>query len=336
MAQADGQEVLILDGDEKVQRGMTQMLSAAGLVPTVLSDAGRARELVREKYFPVVVIDLDTPAPGAGLELVRLVKQTAPNTTVIVLASRKVFEAAVEAFRAGASDVVVKSPDQVEYLKQRVVASSTETQARDQTGQVLGEVLEVHEEFLKRLMEYSRRAAEFEEQKGGGSQSSAEYELQCGVLLVEPFEDGWLAGSLGELLKARGGYTLRVVGSGGEGIDVATAGRIQIALVAESLPDLPGKMVIRAIKGAAPETLTILYSRPGARPGKAEVVEGSKLIPLLPEFSEGRQMFERVDELREAFRRKSRERRYLATFRQENYELLRRYAEMKAKLQKLK
>ena len=43
-------------------------------------------------------------------------------------------------------------------------------------------------------------------------------------------------------------------------------------------------------------------------------------------------MIERIDELREAFRRKSRERRYLASFRQENYELLRRYAELKQRL----
>ena len=45
-------------------------------------------------------------------------------------------------------------------------------------------------------------------------------------------------------------------------------------------------------------------------------------------------MVERIDELREAFRRKSRERRYLASFRQENYELLKRYAELKQRLQR--
>ena len=36
MGEADGQEVLIVDGDEKVQRGLAQLLSTAGLVPTVM------------------------------------------------------------------------------------------------------------------------------------------------------------------------------------------------------------------------------------------------------------------------------------------------------------
>ena len=78
--------------------------------------------------------------------------------------------------------------------------------------------------------------------------------------------------------------------------------------------------------------LTVLSSRPGAKPGKAEVIGGSKAIALVPEFSEASQMVARIDELREAFRRKARERRYLAAFRQENYELLTRYADLKLRM----
>ena len=121
MAEADGQEVLVVDGDEKVQRGLAQLLAEHGLVPTVVSDAVRARELAREKYFAVALIDLDTPQTNAGLELTRWFKANAPTTTTIVMCSRKVFESAVEAFRAGAADVIVKSPDQVQYLRQRTV-----------------------------------------------------------------------------------------------------------------------------------------------------------------------------------------------------------------------
>src|SRR6185312_1633349 len=121
MAEADGQEVLVVDGDEKVQRGLAQLLGENGLVPTVVSDAVRARELAREKYFSVALLDLDTPQTNAGLELTRWFKANAPTTTTIVMCSRKVSESSVEAFRAGAADVIVKSPDQVQYLKSRTV-----------------------------------------------------------------------------------------------------------------------------------------------------------------------------------------------------------------------
>lgn len=331
MAEGDGQEVLVVDGDEKVQRGMAQLLGEHGLVPTVVSDAVRARELAREKYFAVALIDLDTPQTNAGLELVRWFKQHAPSTTTIVMASRKVFEAAVEAFRAGASDVVVKSPEQVQYLRQRTIEAAQGVQKEVADEKLMQEVLAVHEDFLRRLMEQSRKTAELEEQLGGGSHPSAADEV-CSVLVVE--EDGWLAEQLASALQTRGGYALTTAASGGEGIDKSTAGRFQIVLVRDALPDLPGSMVVSALKAQTPDTLTILYSRPGARPGKAEVIEGSRAIALVPEFTNARQMVERIDELREAFRRKSRERRYLAAFRQENYELLKRYADLKQRVQR--
>jgi DNA-binding NtrC family response regulator len=331
MAQGDGQEVLVVDGDEKVQRGLAQLLGENGLVPTVVSDAVRARELAKEKYFAVALVDLDTPQTNAGLELVRWFKANAPTTTTIVMCSRKVFESGVEAFRAGAADIIVKSPDQVQYLKQRTVEAAQGVEKSLADEKLIHEVLGVHEDFLRRLMEASRKAAELEEQLGGGSHPSTTDE-ECSLLVVE--DDGWLAGNLESALKVRGGYTLVTTSTGGEALDRASGRVFQIALVRDALPDLPGTMVVNALKAQSPDTLTILYSRPGARPGKADVLEGSRVIALVPEFSDARQMVERVDELREAFRRKSRERRYLAAFRQENYELLKRYADLKQRLQR--
>jgi CheY-like chemotaxis protein len=187
----------------------------------------------------------------------------------------------------------------------------------------------VHEDFLRRLMEASRRTGELEEQLGGGSHPSAADE-ECALLVVE--EDAWLAKQLEGALQVRGGYTMVATTTGGEALDRASGRVFQIALVRDMLPDLPGSMVVSTLKSQSPDTLTILYSRPGAQPGRADVIEGSKTIPLVPEFSDGKQMVERIDELREAFRRKSRERRYLAGFRQENYDLLKRYADLKQRL----
>jgi DNA-binding NtrC family response regulator len=329
MAEGDGQEVLVVDGDEKVQRGLSQLLTESGLVPTVVADPARARELLRDKYFAVALIDLDTPQPNAGLDLVRWLKENASSTSAVVMASRKVFEAAVLAFRAGAADIVVKAPDQVQYLRQRVIEVAQGVQRHASDDKLIHEVLGVHEDFLRRLMDQSRRTAELEEQLGGGSHPDINDEV-CMLLVVE--EDGWLAQQLEQDLQTRGGYAVTATATGGEGLDRASAMRFQLALVRETLPDLPGTMVVSALKQQQPDMITILYSRPGNMPGKADVIEGSKTIALVPEFSDARQMVERIDELREAFRRKSRERRYLAAFRQENYELLKRYADLKQRL----
>lgn len=279
MSEGDGQEVLVVDGDERVQRGLVQLLTESGLQPTVVSDQARARELVRDKYFAVALVDLDTPQPNAGLELVRWLKENAPSTSPVVMASRKAFESAVAAFRAGAADIVVKAPDQVQYLRQRVIDVASGVQKTATDDKLIQEVLGVHEDFLRRLMDQSRRTAELEAKLGGGSHPDANDDV-CMLLVVE--EDGWLSQQLEAELQSRGGYTVTATSTGGEALDRASAMRFQIALVRDSLPDLPGSMVVNALKQQAPDTITILYSRPSHGPGKAEVIEGSKTIALIP------------------------------------------------------
>lgn len=329
----DGQEVLVVDGDDKVQRGLGQLFQASGLVPTVLSDHTRALELAREKFFAVALVDLDTPGPNDGLALVRTLREEAPATTVFVMSPRKSFDAAVESFRAGATDIILKAPDQVEHLKRRVLDACANIRSKTDETELLGEVVTVHEEFLKRLMETARRVAELEERLAGGHPS--ESDLDCSVLVVEPPEDAWLGEELARALATRGGYRLTVASNGGEGLDRAGAGGYHVALVCAALPDLPGSMVVNAFKAQSPDTITVLYTRPspnGKQPGKAEVIEGSRSIAFVPEFTTAGQMVDRIDELKRAYIERARERRYLAAFRQQNYELLRRYAEIKQKI----
>ena len=54
--------------------------------------------------------------------------------------------------------------------------------------------------------------------------------------------------------------------------------------------------------------------------------------PFLPRFSDARQIIERLDELRDAVRAASRERRILGAFRNQHFNLLKRYAELKQKM----
>ncbi len=335
MAELDGVEVLVVDGDVEVQRGLAQALTELGVQPTVLGLPERARALVREKYFSVVILDIDTPTPSGGLELCRTVVAESPTTAVLMLTARRVYEAAVDAFRAGATDIVVKAPDQVAYLQRRVVEATKRARQLAHDDQLVGDALAVHEEFLKRLMETSRRVAELDEKIGGGAQSHG-HNAECAVLLVEGPERDWLTKRLTALLAKRSGYSLRTAGSGGEGLDLAGSTRFAIALVCDTLPDLPGSMVVSAFKGQSPETITVLYSLPGAhpasQPGRADIVDGGRAIPLLAKFTEAAELLDRLDELREAALRTSRERRYLATFREENYELLRRYAALRQRL----
>ncbi|HEY0990145.1 MAG TPA: hypothetical protein VGD80_24000, partial [Kofleriaceae bacterium] len=69
-----GIEVLVLDGDERVHAGIEQLLSEAQLHVTCVADPERARALVDRQFFSVALIDIDTPAPRAGIDTIRAIK----------------------------------------------------------------------------------------------------------------------------------------------------------------------------------------------------------------------------------------------------------------------
>jgi DNA-binding response OmpR family regulator len=152
------------------------------------------------------------------------------------------------------------------------------------------------------------------------------------VLVVEP--NGWLQAALGGLVQAKGGYVLRGVGSGGEALDLLGRDRFQMAIVAEALPDLPGSMVVRTLKAQSPDTIALLFNAPTDETAGSVSLYDKQTLPFLPQFTDPAQIVERLDELRETYLTTTRERRYVASFRQQHYDLLKRYAELRMKLQR--
>ena len=322
---AAGSEILVLDGDGKVRTGMEQLLREAGLIVTAVSDEVQARRLLGERFFAVVIVDLDTPSAGEGLAVVSEVKERSPASAVIVLSSHKAFEAAVRAFRSGAADVIPKVPDQVDYVRHRVVELAAESRVDLDGRKLLGEAAEVHEEFLRRMMETARKVTDLEERLSGRSASISTDPLQTQVLVADA--DSTLFDALRSHLYPGDGWLLRHVQTGGEVLDAASNQTVHIALIKDELPDLPGTMVVRTLSKTSPATLAVIYSASG----EAQLYEGSRVIKL--ELGTGGHAAARVQELREALRAKGRERRYLQAFRAQHYEFLRRYAEFKQKLE---
>ena len=329
-----GQEVLILDADAQVQQGVYSLLSSAGLIVSAFGDTAAARKEVADRFFSVVLVDIDTPAPGEGLSFLQHVKECSPATGTLVLCSRRSFEVAVRSFRAGAVDVVVKEPDQVEYLKRRVIETARDGVRVDAVRGLLRDMSQAHEEFLKRMMEAARRIVDFEERLSGrtdGSVSSSDSGAAVfGILVVDAGQE--LARHL-EQNVPKEGFQVRWAGHGGEALDVVGGGGVHLALVMTELPDLPGSMVVKTIKQLSPETLVIQVTAPSPNaPGSAHVIETSRNIPLIAKMHDFSEILGHIGELREAYRAKWRERKYLRAFRAQNFDFLKRYAELKQRI----
>ncbi|MBI4510773.1 MAG: response regulator [Deltaproteobacteria bacterium] len=324
-----GHEVLLIDGDVNVQKGLIQLLAPLGLQVTTLTNLDRAGELLATKFFAVVIIDLDTPSANAGVAAVKKTHEHCPTSTVLVLSPRKSFDAAVTAFRAGAHDVIVKAPDQVEYLKQRILTATTELSEKGRTDSLLSDVREAMDDFLKRFMAAERRALDLENKDTAGDSPADESHEELRILVVDVSEALFQAlERLGP--ECPGRYCFALAQTGGEALDRVTSSPFHVALVADTLPDLPGSLVVKALKSQAPE-LTVLSYRHG---GPLEIVEMTRKVRIIDRFTEPAQLASHLGDLTRAHRARERERRYLRAFRERHYEFLRRFSELKRRLEK--
>jgi len=322
-----GAEVLVIDQDERVSKGMTQLLAAGGLHVTTLNEPHEAYDLMHRKFFSVVIVDLDTPTPNAGLESVSEIKKISPTSMVIMLTPRKSYADAVASIRAGAIDIILKSPDSVNYLKDRVMEAAGRSVNKREVNSVLVQVKKVYDEFLELFMKSERRALDLSDQIAGRDPKRLTTYDEIRVLVVEDSSE------LGKALAGSGkeGYRFESAQSGGHALDLCSSAKFHIVMVAGQLHDLPGSMVIRSVKTQAPEVVAIEFEPPGPA-GKVEIVESTRRITVLEKFTEPSELLERLDEIAEAFRAKSRERRYTQAFRERHYDFLRRYVELKLKV----
>jgi DNA-binding response OmpR family regulator len=324
-----GIEVLVLDGDRRVHAGIEQLLSEAQLHVTCVVDPERARVLVDREFFSVALVDIDTPSPGAGIASIRAIKRASPTSMVIALTPRRSFDDAVEAVRAGAIDLVLKAPDSVAYLKERVIDAAGRSLGRREVDTVLDDVRGVHEEFLQHFMEAERRAVDLSDRLAGRDRAQLERIDELRVLLVDEVDD--LVGAL--IGEAPPGFAFVHATSGGEGLDRISSSAFHYAMISEDISDLPARTIARTIRNQHPETVVLTFLGP-ADDGRVELVETHGTRPLVQPFHHAQQLLARLGELAEAWRIKARERRYAQAFRERHYDFLRRYVELKTKIER--
>ncbi len=321
-----GAEILVIDKDERVQKGVMQLLSAASLHVTSFTEAGPAFELMAKKFFSVVVVDLDTPHPNAGLHTIQRVKELSPTSMVVILTPRKSFDDSVSAIRAGAVDIILKSPESVQYLKDRIMEAAGRSVGKREVNSVLAEVKSTQDEFLKLFVDAEKRALDLED-KVKGRDPNAAFGEEVRILIVAPTAE------LAEDLRAKApeGFSFEIALSGGEALDRTTASRFNIVMVSSQLTDLPSSMVTRSVKTQNPDLLVLEYSGPGPG-GKVDIIDSTRRQPAIDDFTKTEQLVKRLNDLAEAFRERARDRRYTQAFRERHYDFLRRYVELKIKL----
>jgi two-component system response regulator HydG len=132
----DATTVLVVDDERSNIESLEKIFLREGIRVLSASDAKRALELVRTHRVHVVLTDLMMPGT-TGLELLRAIKQVAPDVEVVLMTAYGSVEAAVSAMRDGAYDFVEKPLKRISIVKsvrkaaerQKLVAENTSLRA---------------------------------------------------------------------------------------------------------------------------------------------------------------------------------------------------------------
>ena len=112
------ERILIIEDEDTLRESLSRVFTREGYQVVAVNSAEPALELFEEGSFDLIITDIILPGIS-GIELLKRVKEAAPEQVVIIMTAYASLETAVETLRSGAYDYIVK-PIIHEEIKQIV------------------------------------------------------------------------------------------------------------------------------------------------------------------------------------------------------------------------
>jgi two-component system, NtrC family, response regulator HydG len=136
---SDQATLLVADDDEAVRLSLERTLTREGYVVVLAPDGPAALDRIRQGGIDLLLSDLKMPGL-TGLELLKFVKDVAPDVDVILLTAFGTVEEAVRAMKDGAIDFLTKPLQRAQLL--RVVRQALERRSLIQQNRALQQRLD--------------------------------------------------------------------------------------------------------------------------------------------------------------------------------------------------
>lgn len=115
-------KILIVEDDSLVQAFLKETLQRLNIVVETASSGEEALEKISSNNFDLVLSDIRMPTIS-GMEVLKKVKETTPDTKVVMMTAFGTVENAVEAMKLGAFDYIMKpfSADEIEIIVKKAL-----------------------------------------------------------------------------------------------------------------------------------------------------------------------------------------------------------------------
>jgi len=155
---------LIVDDDRTLREGCASVLRSEGFVVEVTARGDEAIEMVRRSRFDIMFVDVYM-TPVSGIDVLKTVMQTAPNTLVVLMTGNPSVDSSIEAMQIGAWEYLSKpySGTQLQLILGRAAHTvATRRQAEGpapETSEGAGGSLVGTSAAFRRAMDLAKKAA---------------------------------------------------------------------------------------------------------------------------------------------------------------------------------
>ncbi|UCD83767.1 MAG: sigma-54-dependent Fis family transcriptional regulator [Deltaproteobacteria bacterium] len=114
--------LLIIDDELHLLRSLSHLLSTKDLEVTTVENGEKAIQLLPDKSFDIVLCDICLPGKN-GIDVLKEIKQTSPETVVIMMTAHATVDTTIQALRLGASDYILKpfEPEEITFVIDKAV-----------------------------------------------------------------------------------------------------------------------------------------------------------------------------------------------------------------------
>ena len=129
-------KILIIEDDQRVSELIQRGLEEQGFAPTLAYDGLSGKKLVQQNDYDLIITDIILPKMD-GLELCKFIRQTKPDTPIIMLTALGTTDDKVEGFDAGADDYLVKPFEMRELLARIRALLKRNNKTTNSSGNIL-------------------------------------------------------------------------------------------------------------------------------------------------------------------------------------------------------
>lgn len=110
-------ELLFIDYDLNSLKVMKNVFELWGYLVTICTNSKQVKKVVNEKFFDVIVTELNVPGAASG-EIISYLKNKQANIPIIVLTENHSVRSAIRAMKDGANEILQKpiKPDRLRKM----------------------------------------------------------------------------------------------------------------------------------------------------------------------------------------------------------------------------